>query len=145
GNRGARRRDLSGRLSGRATRGGTETAGPLSAGRGPARGVEIRAGGGAAGGRLMSETKTHAGSCHCGAVAYEVETGLDGLAECNCSHCLRKGFVLAFAPRSAFRLTRDGPTTEYKFHAHKIAHQFCPTCGVQPFAYGTMPDGSETV
>lgn len=93
----------------------------------------------------MSETKIHAGSCHCGAVAYEVETGLDGLAECNCSHCLRKGFVLAFAPRSAFRLTRAGPTTEYRFHAHKIAHQFCPTCGVQPFAYGTMPDGSETV
>ena len=93
----------------------------------------------------MAETKTHAGSCHCGAVAYEVDTGLEGLVECNCSHCLRKGFVLAFTPRSSFRVTRDGPTTEYRFNAHKIAHQFCPTCGVQPFAYGTMPDGTETV
>ena len=43
----------------------------------------------------------HKGSCHCGAVAYEVEVGLEGLIECNCSHCYRKGFVLAFTPRSS--------------------------------------------
>lgn len=93
----------------------------------------------------MGETKTHKGSCHCGAVAYEVDSALDGLMECNCSHCLRKGFVLAFVPKAAFRVTVDGPTTEYLFHEHKIAHRFCSTCGVQPFAYGTMPDGTETV
>ncbi len=71
----------------------------------------------------MSETsvKIHAGSCHCGAVAYEVDVGLDGLMECNCSHCYRKGFVLAFAPRSAFRLTKgEGETTSYFFNQHKI-------------------------
>ena len=93
----------------------------------------------------MTGTMTHTGSCHCGAVAYEVDTGLDGLIECDCSHCLRKGFVLAFVPKSAFRLTADGPTTEYLFNKHNIRHQFCPTCGVQPFAYGAMPDGTETV
>lgn len=93
----------------------------------------------------MTGTKTHTGSCHCGAVAYEVDTGLDGLIECDCSHCLRKGFVLAFVPKGAFRLTADGPTTEYLFHEHKIRHRFCPTCGVQPFAWGAMPDGTEIV
>ncbi len=95
---------------------------------------------------MMSETsvKTHAGSCHCGAVAYEVDVGLDGLVECNCSHCYRKGFVLAFAPRSAFRLTKgEGETTSYFFNQHKIDHCFCKTCGVQPFGYGVAPDGSE--
>lgn len=93
----------------------------------------------------MTKASVHAGSCHCGAVAYEVQTNLDGLVECDCSHCLRKGFVLAFVPRDDFRLTAEGPTREYLFNAHKIRHQFCPTCGVQPFAYGTMPDGTETV
>ena len=71
----------------------------------------------------MSETsvKTHAGSCHCGAVAYEVDVGLDGLVECNCSHCYRKGFVLAFTPRSAFRLIKgEEAMTSYFFNRHKI-------------------------
>ena len=61
----------------------------------------------------MAEVETHQGSCHCGAVAFEVDMGLDGLIECNCSHCYRKGFVLAFAPLAALlfwmirvRLTR---------------------------------------
>lgn len=38
----------------------------------------------------MAEVNTHHGSCACGAVAYEVELSLDGLIECNCSHCYRK-------------------------------------------------------
>jgi hypothetical protein len=90
----------------------------------------------------MSETKTHKGACHCG--AFEVEMSLDGLVECNCSHCCRKGFVRAFTPRSAFRLTRgEGATTSYVFNKHNIEHRFCKTCGVQPFGYGKGPGGSE--
>ena len=86
----------------------------------------------------------HKGSCHCGAVAYEVEVGLEGLIECNCSHCYRKGFVLAFAPRAAFRLTKgEDATSSYFFNRHKIDHRFCRTCGVQPFGYGVAPGGSE--
>lgn len=34
---------------------------------------------------------------------------------------------------------------EYRFNKHAIAHQFCKTCGFQPFGYGAMPDGNETV
>lgn len=26
----------------------------------------------------------------------------------------------------------------------KIAHQFCSVCGIQPFGFGTGPDGVET-
>ena len=93
----------------------------------------------------MAEAKTHEGSCRCGAVAYEVETELDGLIECNCSHCYRKGLVLAFVSPDAFRLTADGPQTEYLFNTHKITHLFCETCGVQSFARGTAPDGQPMV
>ncbi|MBA3050965.1 MAG: GFA family protein, partial [Alphaproteobacteria bacterium] len=93
----------------------------------------------------MTESKTHEGSCRCGAVAYEVETELDGLIECNCSHCYRKGLVLAFVSPDAFRVTADGPQTEYRFNTHKITHLFCETCGVQSFARGTAPDGRPMV
>ncbi len=93
----------------------------------------------------MAEVKTHEGSCHCGAVAYEVDTDLQGLIECNCSHCHRKGFVLAFVAPDAFRVTKDGPQTAYTFNSHKIRHQFCETCGVQSFARGETADGAAMV
>lgn len=32
---------------------------------------------------------------------------------------------------------------EYLFNKHVIRHQFCPTCGVEAFAFGDMPDGAE--
>ena len=94
---------------------------------------------------MMADVKTHEGSCHCGAVAYEVELDLNGLIECNCSHCYRKGLVLAFVAPDAFRVTADGPQTEYRFNTHKIIHRFCETCGVQSFARGTTPNGQPVV
>ena len=93
----------------------------------------------------MAELKTHEGSCRCGAVAFEVETDLEGLIECNCSHCYRKGLVLNFVSPEAFHLTTEGPQTEYQFNTHKIRHLFCGTCGVQSFARGTTADGKEMI
>ena len=93
----------------------------------------------------MADVKTHTGSCRCGAVAYEVDTDLDGLIECNCSHCYRKGLVLNFVSPDAFRLTSDGAQTEYQFNTHKIRHFFCETCGVQSFARGETADGQPMV
>lgn len=93
----------------------------------------------------MTAVQTHTGSCHCGAVAFEVDMSLDGLIECNCSHCHRKGFVLGFVSPDAFRLTAEGPQTEYRFGSHKIGHRFCQTCGVQSFARGEGPDGHPMV
>ena len=40
--------------------------------------------------------KKYKGGCHCGAVAYEVETDLAKVIECNCSHCHKKGVALNF-------------------------------------------------
>jgi hypothetical protein len=94
---------------------------------------------------MMADKPTHQGACACGAVAYEVDTDLEGLIECNCSHCYPKGFVLAFVAPDAFRLKKDGPQTEYTFNTHKIRHQFCDTCGVQAFARGETADGSKMV
>ncbi|KRB82972.1 aldehyde-activating protein [Sphingomonas sp. Root710] len=86
------------------------------------------------------------GSCHCGKVAFAIEG--DAPAEamaCNCSMCRRKGFLLAFVPAGQFTLLRgEEDLKSYLFNKHRIEHRFCTTCGTQPFAYGKMPDGSET-
>ena len=94
----------------------------------------------------MPESTTHTGACHCGAVAYTVDSALDELIECNCSHCYRKGFILAFVPPEAFTLTRgEANLTEYRFNKRAIAHLFCKTCGVQPFGRGSTPDGKQMI
>lgn len=87
----------------------------------------------------------YSGSCQCGSVAYEVLADLDQTFICNCSRCRRMGFVLTMAPRSDFTLTSDGPVTEYLFNRKAIQHRFCPTCGVESYAIGTAPDGSDMV
>ena len=90
----------------------------------------------------MGGTMTRQGSCQCGKVAFEVDSDLEGLIECNCSHCYRKGLVLKFVSVSAFRLTAgEDALSDHTFNQHKIKHRFCRTCGVQSFAEGQAPDG----
>src|SRR3546814_15761057 len=55
-----------------------------------------------------------------------------------------KGLLLGFFPKDSFTLlTGEDALRSYTFNTHKIDHQFCQTCGTQPFAYGVGPDGSE--
>ena len=86
---------------------------------------------------------TYQASCHCGAVVIEVEGKAPGEAiSCNCSHCRAKGFLLTFVPRDKARITRgEDQLGEYRFNKKVIAHRFCTTCGVQPFAEGPGPNG----
>jgi hypothetical protein len=83
------------------------------------------------------------GSCHCGKVAFTIDDALPTEAmQCNCSHCRRKGLLLAFYPPEKFVLARgEGELESYFFNKHAIEHQYCATCGVQPFAQGKGPDG----
>ena len=88
----------------------------------------------------------HEGGCQCGRVRFAVEVGLEDLIACNCSRCGKSGAIMAFAGADAFELTSgDDALTEYKFNTHKIAHQFCETCGIQSFGRGTAPNGAEMV
>jgi hypothetical protein len=85
------------------------------------------------------------GGCHCGAVTFKVEADLpDTAISCNCSHCRAKGFLLSFFPAETFTLTKgEGALRDYTFNQHRITHQFCTTCGTQPFARGAGPNGAE--
>ncbi len=86
------------------------------------------------------------GGCHCGAVRYEVEVDLSSVLECNCSHCEKKGLLLAFTPAEHFTLTQgEDQLTDYQFNKKIIHHLFCKTCGVQSFGRGEKADGAPTV
>ena len=86
------------------------------------------------------------GSCHCGAVTFDVDMELTGLVTCNCSMCGRSGAIMAFVPRAKFQQTAgEGRMTDYQFGKKSIHHSFCSTCGVRPFGWGQGPDGSDYV
>jgi len=86
----------------------------------------------------------HRGSCHCGKVAIEFESDIQGGLSCNCSICSRSGAVLAFLPRDAVKVTAapDAQTT-YTFNKHVIQHKFCKTCGIKVIGEGVDPKGSQ--
>lgn len=89
---------------------------------------------------------SHHGSCHCGAVHFDVEMELDGLTTCNCSMCGRSGAIMAFVPRTKFHQTAgEGKLTDYQFGKKNIHHAFCSTCGLRPFGWGAGQNGEEYV
>ena len=82
---------------------------------------------------------SHAGSCHCGQVQFEVQGEFEEVMECNCSHCSRKGYLLWFVPRTQFTLkSAQGALATYTFNKHVIQHHFCPRCGCAPFGFGAQ-------
>lgn len=90
--------------------------------------------------------KTFTGGCHCQKVRFEVDLELEHAIACNCSICSKRGWLLTFAPASAFRLiTSEENLTKYQFNTKKIEHLFCNTCGTASFGRGTDQDGNGTV
>lgn len=93
----------------------------------------------------MAEAK-HSGGCHCGKVKFEAAIDLSRTIQCNCSICSKHGLLISFVPEDKFTLlSGEGSLKEYLFNTHKVRHQFCQTCGTEPFARGTAPDGKKMV
>lgn len=93
----------------------------------------------------MSTPETsYTGSCHCGAVRYNVRTTLEGVVACNCSICSKAGWLLAFVPEASFTLeTDDDALSDYQFAKKHSHHLFCRHCGVRSFGWGHTPDGAK--
>ena len=86
----------------------------------------------------------HHGSCHCGAVSFDVDMSMEGLMTCNCSMCGRSGAIMAFVPTAQLTgIQGEDKLTDYQFGKKSIHHTFCSVCGVRPFARGKGPDGGE--
>ena len=76
----------------------------------------------------------HEGACHCGAVVFRVRVDAYEAIECDCSICLKKGFLHLIVEPEAFELVRGGDAlAEYRFGTGVAVHRFCRTCGVHPF------------
>lgn len=83
----------------------------------------------------MHDMVVHRGSCHCGAVTFEVDAPADlKVVECNCGMCERVGFLHLMVSKSQFRLlTGDEALTSYRFNTGVAEHLFCRVCGVKSF------------
>ncbi|KAL2866933.1 GFA family protein [Aspergillus lucknowensis] len=91
---------------------------------------------------------TYKGSCHCGAVkfTFTLEPPIEEqeVVSCNCSMCLRNGYLLVYAKASD--VTLDFPedaVKSYKFNTKQYPHYFCTTCGSSVFAKG--PEASNVM
>jgi len=78
--------------------------------------------------------RRYSGSCHCGAVRFEIETVLDRVTQCNCSICSKKGMLHHRVPPERFRLlSGDEQLATYQFGTKVAKHHFCRVCGIHTF------------
>lgn len=86
--------------------------------------------------------QSHRGSCHCGAIQFEIQTDFPELTTCNCSMCRRRSTLMVKVHEDDFKLlSGEDSLTKYQFHTHTARHFFCKHCGIYPFhRKRTAPD-----
>ena len=78
--------------------------------------------------------RTYTGSCHCGAVRFEIDTDFPELTTCDCSMCRRRNALMVRVHESRLRLLAGTESlAEYRFHTRTATHYFCRVCGIYPF------------
>ena len=80
-------------------------------------------------------TDLHHGSCHCGAVQFEVRAPILPATRCNCSMCRRRGALMSPSfPAAELRIVAgQDALTLYQFNTRTAKHYFCKHCGIYPF------------
>ena len=84
------------------------------------------------------------GSCHCGAIQFEIEAaGTLEVEDCNCSICSKTGYLHLILPLSKFKLiSGQDHIHTYTFNSAVAKHTFCSICGIKAFyTPRSNPDG----
>nr|WP_309739638.1 GFA family protein [Chamaesiphon sp. OTE_20_metabat_361] len=91
----------------------------------------------------MSKLNTYDGGCHCGKIRYRVVIEKLEAVECNCSICIKKGFIHLIVPAERFTLLQgQDDLSTYTFNTGTAKHHFCRHCGIHAFYRPrSHPDG----
>jgi hypothetical protein len=92
--------------------------------------------------KTKAGTVTRTGSCHCGAVRFQLqlEPGFQA-GRCNCSICMKVAQTGVIVKPSAFKLlSGEESITKYAWGAKISARHFCKHCGVHCFGAGHLKE-----
>ena len=86
--------------------------------------------------------QTLRGSCHCGAVKFEVQADpARGANRCNCSVCTKLGALGAIVPPESFQLLSGEAKLGVYEWGYKISKRyFCKDCGTHCFGRGHLAE-----
>jgi hypothetical protein len=89
-----------------------------------------------------SGSRTHLGSCHCGAVRFEADIDLQaGGGRCNCSVCTKIGPTSTIVAPGALRLLAGEEALAIYEWGPRISRRFfCSRCGVHVFGRGHLAE-----
>ncbi|MGD0529208.1 MAG: GFA family protein [Polyangiaceae bacterium] len=81
----------------------------------------------------------HAGSCHCGAVRFEVIVDASRASRCNCTVCTKTSPTGAIVKPTAFSLlSGEADLSTYEWGPKTSQRFFCRSCGVHCFGKGHL-------
>jgi hypothetical protein len=82
----------------------------------------------------MIKMTVHKGSCHCGAVRFEVNAEIRELTRCDCSLCVKRNAVMAQVPSSSLVVVEgEAMLALYEWNTRRAKHHFCRVCGIYVF------------
>ena len=90
---------------------------------------------------MTNEASKHPGSCHCGAVRFEVQVDASAGGRCNCTVCTKVGLITGIVKPEAFRLLAgESSLSSYEWGGRTAQRYFCKSCGVSVFSRGHLPE-----
>lgn len=85
---------------------------------------------------------TYSGSCHCGAVRWQITVNLqEGTTRCNCTYCTKTGWWgCSTTPEHFALIAGEDALVSVNPSEHALARRRCGQCGLESFGGGDIPE-----